>query len=164
MSEEWRTIMGSDGLYSVSNLGRVMNNRTGRVLVPKTLPSGYQRVKVRTDDNKRDKYVHRLVADAFCDHPHGCDVVNHIDNDKLNNRADNLEWTTQRGNVIHAMKQGRVKNFPLAQMVAAIKDGEMRVFRSIHEAEVETGCDHKLIGNACRIGGSAKGYKWRYVA
>lgn len=52
--------------------------------------------------------VHRLVAEAFCDKEVGCDVVNHLDNDPSNNEASNLEWTTQKGNMEHAAKQGRM--------------------------------------------------------
>ena len=54
--------------------------------------------------------VHRLVAEAFCDKKAGCDVVNHIDNDPSNNEASNLEWTTQKGNMEHAAKQGRMNS------------------------------------------------------
>ena len=163
--EEWKQVVGLEGKYSVSNHGRVMSLRTGKILVPKVLPNGYQRVKVTSKDHKRDRYVHRLVAEAFCNRPEGYDIVNHIDNDPTNNNSNNLEWTTQRGNVIHAMSQGRVRRFPNARMVIGIKDGVELVFRSSHEAAERIGCDHKSILKCCKTGRKMRnGYYWKVVA
>lgn len=159
--EEWKPITGLEGRYEVSSHGRVRNAINGKLLCPRFLPNGYARVHLPTN---RDAYVHRLVADAFCDHPAGRDVVNHIDNDTKNNRADNIEWTTQRGNVHHAMKQGRVKGFPNAKAVVGVKNGVAYMFGSQHEAALFAGCDSKTISRACRFGKITRnGFTWKVV-
>jgi len=161
MKERWKPINGLDGLYEVSDQGRVRSIRSGKILKPRVLPNGYERVHLPT---ARDAYIHRIVADAFCDHKPGCDVVNHIDNNPRNNRADNIEWTTQRGNVHYAMKQGRVANFPNAKAVVGTKDGTEYRFGSQHEAALFAGCDSKTISRACRFGKVTRnGFTWKVV-
>ena len=111
-----------------------------------------------------DLYVHRLVADAFCEHPDGCNVVNHIDFNMQNNRFDNLEWVTQRSNVLHSMKNGRVHRFPNARPVVGIKDGIKHFYRSANEAAIAIGTDASSISKCCRKRyKSSKGYKWEYA-
>ena len=164
MNEEWKPIKGLEGLYEVSNLGKIKSVRSNKVMAPRMTPTGYERVTLPTNEGRRDFYIHRLVAEVFCTKPDGCNVVNHLDNNTRNNRADNLEWTTQRGNVIHAMNQGRVKRFPNAMMVIGIKDGVEHLFRSSHEAAQETGCDHKTVLYGCRTGKqSQNGFLWKVV-
>jgi hypothetical protein len=103
-----------------------------------------------------------LVAEAFCDHPDGNDVINHLDNDPGNNKADNLEWTTPLGNVHYGMKQ---KRFRLnAVSVIGSKDGQSYKFISSRQAEAITGCDHSSIIKCCR--GKRKaihGFTWKYA-
>lgn len=94
MEEIWKPITQSDKDYSISNYGRVQNNITGKILKPRSSRTGYLRVHLSVSDGRKDFYIHRLVADAFCIHPEGCDVVNHLDNNPANNCASNLEWTT----------------------------------------------------------------------
>lgn len=65
-------------------------------------------VSLRRNGVFKTLLVHRLVAEAFCAKPDGCNVVNHLDSDRRNNRASNLEWTTQRGNIEHAKIAGRL--------------------------------------------------------
>lgn len=105
MSEIWKDICGYVGLYQVSNLGRV-KNKNGALM--KTNPSrdGYVRIQLRKNGEYKSKYVHRLVALAFLENPYGLPEVNHIDGDKTNNRADNLEWVTRTENHVHAVKLG----------------------------------------------------------
>lgn len=87
-----------DTHYVISNYGRVVNSNSNRELQGKVSRYGYREV-VLWYDNKMHYYrVHRLVAEMFCPKIDGCDVVNHLDCNKLNNHADNLEWTTVQGN------------------------------------------------------------------
>lgn len=104
MKERWSLIPGSK--YWVSDAGQVRSPR-------KTLSSrshngrGYPHVCIYYDDGRRVlSQVHRLVASAFCDNPHGHEVVNHRDGNKSNNRATNLEWCTHRDNREHAIATG----------------------------------------------------------
>lgn len=98
--EEWRDIKQYEGLYQVSNLGRVRS----RFKVLKTFDNGngYLKVVIR----KKNHYVHRLVADAFIQNSFNKNEVNHKDMDRGNNRADNLEWTPSSENKLHAIGNG----------------------------------------------------------
>ena len=149
--------------YEVSDTGKVRNVRTGKVLVGRPTKAGYLRVHIRMNGMRKDAYIHRIVADEFCNHLPGNDVVNHIDNNVQNNSADNLEWTTTRGNVLHCMNQGRTI-FPNAKKIIGIKDGIKMLFSSAHEAEEYSGCDHSMIIKCCKGKyKSTHGYQWRYA-
>jgi hypothetical protein len=117
--EQWRPVAGLEDRYEVSDHGRVRSlpritmrgiipqRVRGKVIAQRQSPEGYGRVTLITPAGRVHKQVHRLVAEAFCDNPQGCDVVNHIDNCPSNNLATNLEWTTLQGNSQHCWKQGR---------------------------------------------------------
>ena len=159
--EQWKQIPNVNGLYEVSDMGRVRNGKTGKILKPRPNVTGYLRVHI-SNGKTRDVYIHRLVAEAFCVHHEGCDVVNHIDNNNNNNSASNLEWTTQFENVHHGMKQNRYLHNAIP--VIGHKDGMDYEFRSAHQASVNTGCDSKTIIKCCKnILSQTKGYKWEYA-
>jgi hypothetical protein len=107
--EKWKDVEYEDikiGSYQVSNLGRI-RNRKGKIIRADVSNAGYLRINFATvsDDGKatqRKHMVHRIVASAFVNRPEGCDIVNHLDGDKQNNSATNLEWTTYSGNMEHA--------------------------------------------------------------
>lgn len=109
MKEIWKDIPGYEGLYQVSNLGEVKSLKCGKERILKTYLYGdnYTKYKGVTLclNNKLKKYkVHQLVAMAFLNHkPNGHEIViNHIDNNSLNNQLDNLELVTQRYNTSYA--------------------------------------------------------------
>ena len=95
MEEEWKFIEGFNQRYSVSNTGHVRNNKTGRVLVNVKKDTGYTKVKLKG----KNMAVHRLVMMTFkpIDNPEKYEV-DHLDNDRANNRLDNLEWVTPSEN------------------------------------------------------------------
>ena len=163
--ELWVIIPNTRGRYEVSNLGRVRNTRTGMIRNPVVTPRGYLRIYLPFEGiGYKNVFVHRLVGDAFCYRPEGANVINHIDNNQLNNRADNLEWTTQLYNVRYAMKQGRQPNFPNSMPVIGIKDGKAIRFESMNEAANETGCYSQCISMCCN--GKRKhhhGYVWKFA-
>ncbi len=111
--EFWKPIQGFDG-YDVSSFGRVRSWRSpnGRkvplVLTQQVSRVGYPIVGMyRYADGKRViKFIHRLVAEAFCLKPENGAVVNHLTNVRKDARADGLEWTTHAGNMRHARKNG----------------------------------------------------------
>jgi hypothetical protein len=119
-AEEWRPIAGYEGFYEVSSLGRIRSldrktvylkhgrKRKGHVLKLGTARNGRKKIMLQKNRVIGEYQVHRLVAAAFCERPEGCDVVNHINNNPLDNRAANLEWTTPSGNQQHAAKHGRL--------------------------------------------------------
>ena len=113
--EEWRDVIGYEGLYQVSNLGRVKSlpkysNSKGypelrkeKILKPYITGKYRNYCTVRFIDKKAYK-VHRLVALAFIPNPNNYPIVNHKDENAANNRADNLEWCTNAYNVKYSAK------------------------------------------------------------
>ena len=112
--EVWKPIAGYEGLYEVSNYGRVRRVfRYSRPYItlckPKITRDGYFESTLVKDSKPKFIRTHRLVAQAFCDNPDGKREVNHIDGDKLNNFSGNLEWCTSSENQKHAYKLGLQK-------------------------------------------------------
>ena len=92
MIELWKDIEGYEGLYQVSNLGRVYSKKTNRFLTMKKGNHGYERVALFKDGKQKFYLKHRLVAQAFIPNPDNLPEVNHKDEDKSNNCVSNLEW------------------------------------------------------------------------
>ena len=104
VEEIWREVKGFEGCYSVSNKGRIINNRSGKILNPSQNNEGYLYVVLSKNNYKKHKRVHRLVAEAFIDNPFKKPHVNHIDHDKTNNVVTNLEWVTPQENTDHEIR------------------------------------------------------------
>lgn len=106
-SEIWKDVVGYEGIYQVSNLGRVKSlPRNGtikqeRILKPHRV-QGYLLAELFNRGAHKGKRIHRLVAEAFIPNPDNKREVNHIDGDKHNNRVENLEWVTSSENQLHA--------------------------------------------------------------
>lgn len=169
--EQWKEIENTDGLLEVSNYGRVRSNmRDGRILKATPDKKGYLRLRVTIHREKRAYKVHRLVANAFVPNPEGKPQVNHIDGNKTNNRADNLEWVTNLENAHHAMDNDLWSNvFDASRRaseaqrrpIIAYKDGEAIEFESICQAQKFIGTRHitdVLKGKRKQ----AKGYTFAY--
>ena len=174
--EHWKEIAGYEGLYEVSDQGRVRslvkrNNRwKPGVLNPETV-GGYLQVNLCRDGHKKRFYVHRLIAEAFIPNPNHLETVNHKDENKLNNAADNLEWMSMKDNCNYGTRNKRMAeaqiNDPKKSNPVQMFDkqtGELLdTFPSINEAERQMRINQ---GNICKccLGHrkSAGGYVWRY--
>ena len=106
ISEEYKPIVGWDKFYSVSNLGNIKNITTNKTLKP-FISNGYYLVKLANP--KKQLRVHRLVAKAFVSNPNMLGIVDHADNDKLNNNSNNLRWCTPAQNRYNSKGYGKSK-------------------------------------------------------
>ena len=169
MNEVWMPVIGFESLYEVSNEGRVRSlprkTTRGKILKPSIDKDGYHRVNLV--DGKISKFfrVHRIVAQAFIDNPLNLPVVNHKDENKQNNRVDNLEYCTVEYNTNHngatirrGLSQRRAINqFDLDGNFIARWSGAVEVAQSL-------GYKSGNISSVCQGSRkSAHGYIWRYA-
>ena len=115
MIEIWKEIQDYEGLYEVSNLGRVKSLPKARykrpkeiILTPRKHP--YKFVNLSKDSKVSTKSIHRLVANAFIPNPNNKLTINHIDCNPSNNCVSNLEWVTPLENQMHSRNLGRYKD------------------------------------------------------
>ncbi len=111
MKEIWKDIEGCEGKYQVSNMGRVKSlnfRRTGKEQVLKSNPDGGYCLVTLCG---KSRYIHRLVATAFIPNPENKPEVNHINHNKRDNRASNLEWVTSDENFFALMKSEKWQNY-----------------------------------------------------
>lgn len=182
MEEIWKDIEGYEGLYQVSNLGMVRSlgrdlmrksrygtmapyHIAGRVLKPLHSQGDYCYVHLFDKDGTSTNHkVHRLVAKAFVPNPDNLNEVNHVDEDKDNNRADNLEWCKHVDNCNHGTRNERSAVKRSIQVEQMTLDGHhVAFYQSACEASRQTGIARKGINDCCRRHiKTAGGYLWRY--
>ena len=193
MKEIWKDIEGYEGLYQVSNFGRIkslehnssMTNifgKGGKSLVKhnEKIINGYiQNTGYLTVTLTGKKYsVHRLVAKAFVQNPNNYPVINHIDGNKLNNKVDNLEWCTHKHNTREAIRLGlsNPKYNSYKNRIRAKKTNQydlegnyIKTYDACSDAERELKSkgikiSARNIRNVCNgIRKTAGGFIWRYV-
>ena len=184
-NEVWKDIVGYEGLYQVSNLGRVkslkrkvyagrnrMRWQYERILSNnKTNGNGYIVVSLNKESKSKNKYVHRLVAEAFLENPNNYKYINHKDQNTFNNNVNNLEFCTAQYNSTYRdahIKRGlRFRNNLVnSKKVYQLDENEniIKEFPSMAEASRELGTNHTSI-YACLNGKQkhAFGYKWKYA-
>lgn len=179
MTEEWRPVVGYEGYYEVSSLGRVRSVERGVVncngvcrvrksKIMKTRVSNRGREGLGLNKNKCQTYqsVHRLVAMAFLPNPDNLPEVNHKDENPLNNRVDNLEWCTSDYNRHYGTRSERASQKRWVPVIGIDKDGNEYRFASMLEAAEKTRANKNTISKCC-IGApsyhTAGGYRWRYA-
>ena len=185
--EIWKSIKDYEGLYEVSNLGRVRSlpkdliNSKGvtrhwkmKLLSPKPYATGYVYVTLHNGDKKDRFLVHRLVAVCFIENPNDLPCINHIDGIKTNNKVDNLEWCTYGDNEKHAfrtlgrepvrsMKGKFGKEHHSSTPVVQLKDGiVVGEYDGIAEASRKTGYLSGSISTAIRRKQKLYGYEWKH--
>lgn len=189
--EEWRDVVGYEGYYQVSNLGRVRAlDRTvqhaysgtqslkGHMLTPFRGSEPYYSVMLSKNGKAKSLRVHRLVATAFVPNPDRLNCVNHKDGNKLNNSASNLEWCTQRRNVQHAIdhelltfdhagfgswsKESR-EHFSKVRKKAIVRSDGKR-YECTAEAAKDLGVTYSAVMHVLRgLNKTCKGFKFSYT-
>ena len=159
--EIWKDVIGYEGLYQVSNLGRVksydkvipqyFNDNRGEVLMHRKgkimkisvyKREGYCYISLSKNGIKKKHKIHRLVALAFISNsnPKEFDMINHIDGNVRNNNANNLEWTNNYGNQIHAIKIGLNKNVGVNSWWSKLTEEQVRFIRKNYKPRGEYNC------------------------
>ena len=164
MEEIWKDIEGFEGLYQVSNLGRVKRVTTGRILKGYKNTKGYLLVGLYKHNIRCNKLIHRLLAQAFIQNPDNKPEVNHIDEDKTNNMVSNIEWSTRKENCNHGTRNERVsKSNSIPIIVINLKTGESQDFYGTNECARQLGLDQSHITKVLK--GRYKqtgGYSFKY--
>lgn len=166
MEEEiWKAIPGYEGLYEVSNLGRVRSlnyGRTGKVQVLKLTPTkkGYLLTGLHKQGKKKTYKVHRLVAEAFIPNPNNLPEVNHIDENKTNNRVENLEWCSSKYNSNYGTRNERVSEAHKKKVICLELK---RIFDSVTDVTEYLDTYPGNVSTAIRKGHKCKGYTFKYI-
>ena len=188
MQEIWKDIKNFEGCYQVSNLGRVrslthkvptfngVRTTKGQILKPYISNTGYLRIDLRNHQKHKYLSIHKLVAETFIPNPNNYPIINHKDNNPLNNSVRNLEWCTQSHNIKYAYTNGNAKPTAGCFKKGSIPHNRRKInqytrdneyiatFNSVKEAALYVGTANTNISN-CLNGRSptAKGYLWRYA-
>ncbi len=183
MNEIWKDIEGYEGLYQISNLGRVkrldryVKGRwgnyyllNGKLIKERKTKDGYLRVGLQTGKKQKMFAIHRLVAKAFIPNPDNLPQVNHKDENKENNCVDNLEWCTAKyninyGNCIEYRSKKRINGKNSKTVYQYSIDGQfIKEWPSTREIQRSLGFAKSNIVTCCN--GKIKtayGYKWSYT-
>lgn len=171
--EEWRDIQGYEGMYQVSNEGRVRSmDRTIRTstgdrfykgrIISGRVTNGYIYFDLYVMGKRKEARANRLVAEAFIPNPNNLPEVNHIDENPSNNKVENLEWVTHKQNMNHGTCQER-RARKQSKRVQMISNGVViNEFCSMREAQRVTGIGCGNISHCCQGKRKyAEGYQWR---
>ena len=156
---DFKPIKGFERLYLVSDTGVVWSNHRNRPLKPSIDRYGYYKVVLRRNGMSFYTTVHRLVARAFLPNPDNKPAVNHINENKLDNRVENLEWVTAEENDNHGTRNERMAATKSRKPVIREVNGKLEHFMGVKDASRKTGIAHSQIARFCR---DSNNPEWRY--
>ena len=166
MKEQWKSIYDD---YLISSFGRCYSIKSKKMLTPKKLPNGYFQYSFSKNNKKFNRYIHRLVAEAFIPNPEKLPQVNHKDEDKSNNVLDNLEWCDNSYNVNYGTAKERtaqtLKSYDYGNHIICIETGIE--YPSIKQCAKDMGLSASEISRmvfGTRVVNSVKGYHFKLVA
>jgi hypothetical protein len=135
----WKTICGFTD-YEVSDLGKVRNTKSGKILAENPTETGYMKVNIRKDKQSYTRKVHRLVAEAYIDNPNGYEEIDHINEDKTDNRVENLRWCSRQMNL----------NYYSFGRTPAVSPKKVKVYESMEDMIKKTSKPVKVNGEVYR--------------
>lgn len=169
MKEEWKDVVGYEGLYKVSSLGRVKRLRLRTKLMSEYCnlshcSDGYLRIRLTRRGVHKAHYVHRLVAIAFIGNEECKPFINHKNGVKNDNVMPNLEWCTTSENHRHAFRVlGRKHSGGKRRPVVAIDDYGVTRYDTITQASKERSVDERIIIRGAQGAKTHGSTMWRYV-
>lgn len=144
MEEVWRKSELEN--YDVSNEGRIKNSKTGRIMKTNVNKRGYEQISLKDGARRTTMTIHKLVAEAFHPGDHeGCGVI-HKDHNKLNNRADNLEWKTNSEIALQTYKDGRKQSHRMRR-TRCVETG--KEYESQIECARDMGVPRETVSKSC---------------
>ena len=170
MIEIWKDIKDYEGLYQISNLGRIKSlynyRRDGTNILKPKIKHGYYQIGLRKNGIRKFYNVHRLVAIAFIPNPNNLPCVNHKDENKLNNNINNLEWCTIAYNNTYGTRIERVVKKTGKHVIQFdLQNNQIKEYISISQAAREMNTSAGNIYNCCMNKPNynhVKGYKWKF--
>lgn len=165
MNETYKDIQGYEGKYQISNLGNVYSLITNKILKPRLTLDGYYQVDLCKDGVKRHLYIHRLVAQSFLDNPKNYKIVNHKDENSMNNIVSNLEWCDSTYNNNYGNCKRKISEANSIKINQYDMNGNfIKQWLGINNIER---CLKINKGNICMCckgkRNNAGGYKWEYM-
>jgi hypothetical protein len=165
IKEKWKDVVGYEGVYQVSTIGRVKRIDSGKILRIAIRKDGYATVSLWKNNIGKSFCVHRLVALSFLENPEGKPMVNHIDSNKSNNNISNLEWCTRCENAKHGYDFGNVRPPRLDKKVwkVSLSGERIKMYMSIRDAAKDNNADDSHITKVLKgkLNKTAN-FKWEY--
>ena len=176
-NEFWKDVIGYEGLYQVSNLGRIKSVRNDKIRLNDFSSNKYLRISLWKNGSGKKFQVHRLVAQAFIPNPENKPFINHKDGNKQNNHVENLEWCTSSENQKHryivlghkGSTYGKHHNEETRKNMGAKNCKKVlcvelnKVFESATEASLWLNQYCKTVATAIHNGYKCGGYTWKYI-
>jgi len=171
MIEVWKDIPDYEGLYQISDLGRVKSLKRNIILKPFFTANGYYQVTLFKNGKNHSKQIHRLVGENFIKKAGNKNEINHIDGNKQNNCITNLEWCTSSYNKTEAYRLGLMKRRfgkenPNSKVVYQydLNGNFIKKWDCAMDIQRELGIPSPRICSCCLgISKTAYKYKWKYV-
>ena len=164
--EIWKDITGYEGLYQVSDKGRVKSIGYGkeRILKPGRDKDGYLFVILCKNHKMKCCRIHRLVSQSFILNPQNLPQINHKNEDKTDNKVDNLEWCSAKYNLNYGTHNQRMAETKSKHVLQYMKTGEfIKEWKSTMDVERNLGFVNASISRCCNGKcKSAYGFVWRY--
>ena len=169
--ERWKPVVGYEGLYEVSNFGRVRSlnyHRSGKqkILKPLVQTKGYLGFTLYKNGCRKQHKLHRIVAEAFIPNTDNLPQINHKDEDKTNNRVDNLEWCDNKYNCNYGNRTERSAVSHCRKINQYKLNGQyIKTWSSMKDIQLELGFYNSRISECCHNKcKSAYGFIWRYAS